>query len=154
MIEQRTQPQIPAYAMPTRDTRVLGARLWAFVIDFFVIGAIATALWLLTAFAGILTLGLSWLALPFVFPLTAFFYNALTVSGSGRGTWGMRAMGLEVTDVEGRSLDFIGAGAHALFFWLTMYVTAGFAWIFGLFHPDRRLLHDIIVRAVVSRKGY
>lgn len=154
MSDLRTAPHPSGYPVPVRDTRVLGARLGAFLFDFFVIGAIGTALWLFTAFAGILTLGLSWLALPFIFPLTAFFYNALTVSGRGRGTWGMRVMGLEVTDVDGRGLDFIGAGAHALFFWLSMYVTAGFAWLFGLFHPERRLLHDLIVRAVVSRRAY
>lgn len=156
MNETRTpfQPYMPVDTIAARDTRVLGARLWAFIIDLFVIGAIATVLWLLTAFAGILTFGLTWLALPVVFPLTAFFYNALTVSGRNRGTWGMRAMGIEVTDVEGRPLDFIGAGAHALFFWLTMYVTAGFAWLFGLFHPERRLLHDIITRVIVSRRPY
>lgn len=155
MNDTRTQfqPYAPAYAVPARDTRVLGARLWAFIIDLFVIGTIATVLWLLTAFAGILTFGLTWLALPVVFPLTAFVYNAVTISGRNRGTWGMRAMGIEVTDVDGRPLDFIGAGAHALFFWLSMYVTAGFAWLFGLFHPERRLLHDIVTRVIVSRRA-
>ena len=153
-------PYAPAYADDARvpdargpDTRVLGARLWAFVIDLFVIGAVSSLLWLLTAIAGILTFGLTWLALPLVFPLTAFFYNALTISGPRRGTWGMRAMGIEVSSADGRGLDFIGAGAHALFFWLSMYVTFGFAWIFGLFHPERRLLHDIITRVVISRSN-
>ncbi|MGL4497147.1 MAG: RDD family protein [Beijerinckiaceae bacterium] len=130
------------------------ARIWAFVIDFVVISTITVVLWLLVAMAGILTLGLTWLALPLVAPFTAFFYNALTVSGPRRGTWGMRVMDLEVTTVDGHGLDFIGAGAHALFFWLSMYVTSGFAILFGLFHPQSRQLHDILTRSIVTRRAY
>lgn len=64
-------------------------RILALCLDFFVVALLSAGLWL-----GLLVLsfGLSAFLLPPLFPVVAFFYNGLTVSGWRRATPGMRAM--------------------------------------------------------------
>ncbi|WP_342363060.1 RDD family protein [Terrarubrum flagellatum] len=132
------------------DTQTLVARACAFGFDFLFIALIGVAIFVLVAFSGIFTFGLSWLALPLVFPLTAFFYNAFTMSGPGHGTWGMRAMGLEAIDVFGRPLDFLVAGAHAVLFYVSM--TFPPVLLVGLFNSQHRLLHDFATGVVIRKR--
>jgi len=132
------------------DTHVLVSRACAFGFDFLLIGALGCAVFVALLFGGLLTFGLSWMALPFVFPLTAFFYNAITMSGPGRGTWGMRAMGLEAIDINGRPLDFLVAGAHAVLFYVSMAFPP--VLLVGLFNSQHRLLHDFATGVVLRRR--
>lgn len=133
------------------DTQVLVARAFAFCLDFLLVGALGSAIFLALFIGGLLTFGLSWLALPLAFPLTAFFYNALTLSGPGRGTWGMRSMGLEAVDIDGQPLDFLVAGAHAVLFYASM--TFPPVLLVGLFNSQHRLLHDFATGVVIRRRA-
>ena len=74
----------------------------------------------------------------------------MTVSGPGRGTWAMRAMGLEVVDTQGGPVDFIVAGAHAVLFYVSL--TFPPVLLFGLVNPEHRLLHDVLTAVVVRRR--
>lgn len=132
------------------DTHVLFARACAFGLDFLIVGGLGCLIFAVVAFGGLLTFGLSWMALPLVFPLTAFFYNALTMSGSGRGTLGMRAMELEAIDVFGKPLDFLVAGAHAVLFYVSM--TFPPVLLVGLFNSQHRLLHDFATGVVLRKR--
>ena len=68
-------------------------RIFALAVDLVLVSILATVICIALM---ILTLGLSLLLLPPLFPLIAFFYNGLTVSGRKMATPGMRALGLEM----------------------------------------------------------
>ena len=64
-------------------------RILALAIDLVLVSILAFVIWFALL---ILTLGLSLILLPPLFPLVAFFYNGFTVSGRKMSTPGMRAM--------------------------------------------------------------
>jgi uncharacterized RDD family membrane protein YckC len=79
------QAYLPAGAIAGVRTR----RIVALVFDLVFVSILSFALWLALA---VLTFGLSLFILPPLFPIVAFFYNGLTVSGyrmatPGCGRW-------------------------------------------------------------------
>lgn len=135
---------------------VLSRRLMAFVIDFLVLATIIA----LTTFAllilGIPTLGLAWLAFPFVIgPLSIAIvlgYVAFTTGGDRAATPGMNALGIEVRLLDGRKLYPLMAIFHALAFYFLSTLITPFVLLIGLFTPRRRLLHDFVSGAIVVNK--
>ena len=83
------QAYLPAGAIAGVRTR----RIVALVFDLVFVSILSFALWLALA---VLTFGLSLFILPPLFPIVAFFYNGLTVSGYRMATPGMRAMDLKM----------------------------------------------------------
>ena len=136
-------PRLPAAALAGVRTR----RMAAIVIDLFIVGLLSLGLWL---GLGFLSLGLLWFVLPPLFPIVAFFYNGLSISGRGRGTPGMRAMDLEVRMTSGAPVPFLNAAAHAVLFYVS--------WMFppilliSLFSPEKRCLHDMLAGLVITRR--
>ena len=136
-------PRLPAVALAGVRTR----RIAAIVIDLFIVALLSLGIWL---GLGFLSLGLLWFVLPPLFPIVAFFYNGLTISGRGRGTPGMRAMDLEVRMTSGAPVPFLNAAAHAVLFYIS--------WMFppilliSLFSPEKRCLHDMLAGLVVTRR--
>ena len=123
-------------------------RIMALVVDFILVGILAAVLW--TALF-ILTLGFSFFFLPPLFPLVAFFYNGLSVSGAKMGTPGMRAMDLEMRlDESGARVPFINAAAHAVLFYLSWFFPLIF--LVSLVDGEKRCLHDMLVGVVVVRR--
>jgi len=123
-------------------------RILAVVVDFILVGILAAVLW--TALL-ILTFGFSLLFLPPLFPLVAFFYNGLSVSGAKMGTPGMRAMDLEMRlDESGARVPFINAAAHAVLFYLSWFFPLIF--LVSLVDREKRCLHDMLVGVVVVRR--
>ena len=123
-------------------------RIFAVAIDLVLIGLLAAALWIALL---ILTLGLSLVLLPPLFPLVAFFYNGLTVSGRHMGTPGMRVMDVEMRmSADGGRPPFLNAAAHAIFF----YISWAFPLVFvvSLFDGEKRCLHDILAGVVATRR--
>ena len=124
-------------------------RILAVCIDFVLVSLLVAAIW----FASIvLTLGL---ALFFVhltlWPIVAFFYNGLTISGRNLATPGMRALDLEMRMHEtGARVPFINAAVQAVLY----YVSWCFPPIFlvSLVDSDKRCLHDIIAGVVIVRR--
>ena len=123
-------------------------RMIAICFDLVLVSIVAFVIW-----SGllILTFGLSLVLLPPIFPLVAFFYNGLTVSGWRMGTPGMRAMDLEMRlhDSGGR-VPFINAAAQALFFYVSWLVP--FVFLVSLVDREKRFLHDILAQVVVVRR--
>ena len=119
----------------------------AILIDLFIVALLSLGIWL---GLGFLSLGLLWFVLPPLFPIVAFFYNGLTISGRGRGTPGMRAMDLEVRMTSGAPVPFLNAAAHAVLFYIS--------WMFppilliSLFSPEKRCLHDMLAGLVITRR--
>jgi uncharacterized RDD family membrane protein YckC len=127
---------------------VRSRRMIAICLDLVVVTVLATALWLALL---VLTLGLSLFLLPPIFPLVAFFYNGLTVSGWRMGTPGMRAMDLEMRMANnGERVPFINAAAPALFFYISWCVPLVF--LVTLVDREKRFLHDMLAGVVIVRR--
>jgi uncharacterized RDD family membrane protein YckC len=123
-------------------------RILALAVDLVLVSILAALIWLALL---ILTFGLSLFVLPPLYPLVAFFYNGLTVSGARMATPGMRVMDLEVRmhDAGGR-VPFINAAAHALFFYVSWFVPPIF--LVSLVDSEKRCLHDILAGVTVVRR--
>lgn len=141
-----------AFSAPAYGRDVLAGvrtrRILALGIDLVLVSVIALVLWLVLL---IMTLGLSLVMLPPIYPLVAFFYNGLTVSGPRMATPGMRAMGIEMRMIEdGARVPFINAAAHALLFYLSWMLPPVF--LISLAEPDKRCLHDLLAGVIVLRR--
>ena len=127
---------------------VRARRMIAICLDLVLVSIIALILWFALL---ILTFGLSLLLLPPIFPLVAFFYNGLTVSGWRLATPGMRAMDLEMRMYDGGApVPFINAAAQALFFYVSWLLPVVF--LTTLVDREKRFLHDILAGVVVIRR--
>jgi uncharacterized RDD family membrane protein YckC len=124
-------------------------RILAVCIDLFLVTLLVAAIW----FASIvLTLGLALFFLHLtLWPIVAFFYNGLTVSGPRMATPGMRAMDLEMRRQDtGARVPFINAAVQAVLFYVS--------WCFppillvSLVDGEKRCLHDIIAGVVIVRR--
>jgi uncharacterized RDD family membrane protein YckC len=123
-------------------------RMIAICLDLVLVSILAVLIWFALL---ILTFGLSLLLLPSIFPLVAFFYNGLTVSGWRMATPGMRAMDLEMRmHHDGGRVPFINAAAQALFFYVSWMFPAVF--LVSLIDREKRFLHDILAQIVVVRR--
>jgi uncharacterized RDD family membrane protein YckC len=135
------------YATPALEG-VRTRRLMALALDFFIVSVIASALYVLLAVA---TLGLSLVFLPPLWPIVAFFYNGVSMSGPGRGTPGMRVMDLEARLYDsGAPVPFLNAAAHGVMFYLTWFLPLIF--LVTLVDRDKRFLHDILSGVVIVRR--
>jgi uncharacterized RDD family membrane protein YckC len=144
-----TIPSAPPLA--TRRDALSGVRtrrIFALALDLFLVGVMVAVLW---AALSIATLGLFWFFGPPLFPLVAFFYNGLSVSGAGMGTPGMRALDLELRmEDSGARVPFINAAAHAVLFYLSWFCPLVF--LVSLVDAEKRCLHDMLVGVVVVRR--
>jgi len=139
----------PPYALRADAlTGVRTRRVFAICIDLVLISILAAVIWVTL---GILTLGFAWFFLPPLFPLIAFFYNGLSVSGANMGTPGMRALDLEMRmQNSGARVPFINAAAQALFFYLSWFFIPIF--LVTLVDSEKRYLHDILAGVVLTRR--
>ena len=135
---------LPAGALAGVRTR----RIMAVGLDLVVVSIVSFTLWLGLA---VLTLGLTLVLLPPLFPLVAFFYNGLCVSGRSMATPGMRLLGLQMRlDRSGDRVPFINAAVHAVLFY--------FSWMFppvflvSLVSDDKRCLHDVFAGVIFVRR--
>lgn len=139
-----SQPYIPAAALEGVRTR----RTLAVGLDLLLVSALSVAIFFALF---ILSFGMSALLLPPLFPLVAFFYNGLTVSGPRMATPGMGFMDLEVRTMQGAPVPFLQAAVHAVMFYLTWMFPPLFLVTFVT--TDKRCLHDILADVVVLRRS-
>lgn len=139
----RNSGTLPAAAFSGVRTR----RLIAVAIDFAIVGTIVLAFGIIFALP---TLGMSLFILPTLFPIFAFFYNGLLVSGRTMGTWGMWLMDLEMGMSDGTRVNFVTAGVHAVLFYVSWMFPPVF--LVSLLSDDKRCLHDMIADVVITRR--
>jgi uncharacterized RDD family membrane protein YckC len=129
-------------------TGVRTRRILAVALDFVLVGILAAVISIALV---VVTFGVSWFFVPPLFPLIAFFYNGLCVSGAKMGTPGMRAMDLQIRMNEtGARVPFINAAVHAMLFYLTWFCPPLF--LVSLVDGEKRCLHDIFAGVVVTRR--
>lgn len=132
---------------------VLTRRVFAFIIDVVVMGAMILAFSLVGLVAGFLTFGLAWLALFFVVPATIVLYYGATLGSSRRATVGMQMMDIVLTPTRGQPLDGWMAIIHAAVFWLTTWISWPISLLFALFTPRRQMIHDLVVGTLMVRRS-
>lgn len=145
----------PAMFYGVRTRRIMAVCL-DFTIVCFLVAAASVAFFLVLAplgiVAGLLGFGLSWLVVPPLFPLIAFFYNGFTVAGRHMATPGMRMANLQVRHVDGSPASFISAAAHAVLFYFSWMVPPVF--LVSLVTQDKACLHDMIAGVRVMRRSW
>jgi uncharacterized RDD family membrane protein YckC len=146
----------PTYAAPD-DWRaysgVLSRRIFAFVIDYLFVLLLCIPAAVIVFFLGILTLGLGFMLYPALFFIVALLYFGLTLGGASQGSPGMRAMGLAMTRIDGRRMDFLTAMVHTVLFWVINSVLTPLVLLAGLFIERSRLVHDLLLGTVVVRRS-
>lgn len=143
--DEGATPYIPPLALEGVRSR----RIFAVCLDLILISVISAA-----AFVALLILsaGMSVFFLPPLFPLVAFFYNGLTVSGPRMATPGMAFMDLEMRSMDGGPVGFLQAAVHAVLFYVTWLLPP--LLLVSLVTTDKRCLHDILAEVIVLRRSF
>jgi len=153
----RQTPAAPAYWPARLPYEALAGvrtrRLMALVLDLIAITILFGVFFTVFAVLGIVTFGLTWFIIPILYPAIALFYNGVSVSGWRMSTPGMRAMDLEMRNVDGSRVGFITAAAHAVLFYLSWTILTPLVLLVSLISNDNRCLHDIVAGVVVTRSA-
>ncbi len=123
-------------------------RIFAVCLDLVIVSVLVAFLWTASV---VLTLGMALFFLPPLFPIVAFFYNGLTVSGARMATPGMRAMDLEMRlSDSGARVPFINAAVQAVLFYVSWFFPP--ILLVSLVDSEKRCLHDILAGVVIVRR--
>lgn len=130
---------------------VMPRRVFALLLDMFIIGIIGWVSAFFILIFGFLTLGLGWLAWHII-PVLPFAYYTLLIGSSG-ATPGQRAMGITVRQDTTPALPtFPQALVWSLLLALS-FVFAGIPFLLALLNPRHRAAHDILSGLVILRAG-
>ncbi len=136
---------------PLRGDALAGVRarrILAVCFDLVLVSVLVALLWIVSI---VLTLGLALFFLPPLYPIVAFFYNGLSVSGRKMATPGMRAMDLEMRMHDtGARVPFVNAAVQAVLFYVSWFFPPIF--LVSLVDAEKRCLHDIIAGVVIVRR--
>jgi uncharacterized RDD family membrane protein YckC len=131
---------------------VLTKRFFAFIIDLFVLSIpIILAVIFITLF-GLVTLGLGWFLFWLISPFSviwALIYYGMSLGGSHGATVGMRTMDIQMRTWSGERPYFLLGVVHAVLYWVSVSVLTPLVLLVGLFNDRRRMLHDIVLGAVI-----
>jgi uncharacterized RDD family membrane protein YckC len=130
---------------------VRSRRVFAFLIDYFLIGLLVVVAAIVVAFVGVLTLGLGWMLYGILGPLVALVYVALTLGGPKQATAGMQVMSIRLERLDGRPVDGMLAMVHTVLFWAGNAVLTPLVLLAALFTDRKRTLHDLLLGTVVTR---
>ena len=123
-------------------------RILAVCFDLAIVSVLVALLWIASI---VLSLGFALFFLPPLWPIVAFFYNGLSVSGAKMATPGMRAMDLEMRmHQNGARVPFVNAAVQAVLFYVSWFFPPVF--LVSLVDPEKRCLHDIIAGVVIVRR--
>jgi uncharacterized RDD family membrane protein YckC len=131
---------------------VLTKRFFAFLIDLLVLSIpIILAVIFITLF-GIVTLGLGWFLFWLISPFSviwALIYYGMSLGGQHGATVGMRTMDIQMRTWSGERPYFLLGVVHAVLYWVSVSVLTPLVLVVGLFNDRRRMLHDIVLGAVI-----
>jgi uncharacterized RDD family membrane protein YckC len=130
---------------------VLSRRIFAFLIDYVVIGLVILVLAFVIAILGIVTFGLAWLLYAVLVPIVVVPYVALSLGGRDQATPGMKAMDLKIVKDDGGQIDWLIATVHLILFWVFNTILTPFILLLTLFTSRKRALHDILLQTSMQR---
>ena len=79
-----------------------------------------------------------------------WLYFALSEASPHQATFGKRALGIFVTDAEGKRISFGRATGRVFAKWLNA-LTLGIGWLMAAFTAEKRALHDYVAGTYVMR---
>jgi uncharacterized RDD family membrane protein YckC len=126
-------------------------RIFAFLIDYLIVGLLLIPFAILVAVLGVLTLGLGWMLFGILGPAVALIYVWNTLGGRNQATVGMRMMGIRLDRLDGGRVDGILAVVHSVLFWAGNVVLTPLVLLVSLFADRKRTLHDLLLGTVVTR---
>jgi uncharacterized RDD family membrane protein YckC len=168
---------MPTYATPVPQPRVLYAGFWlrfvAYLIDGIIIGipfVVVLAVLAVVTGAGaalsnihpgeqppealIALLGAGFIfSIILVAIIGGWLYYAMMESSSWQATLGKRALGLYVTDMEGRRISFARASGRFFSKIITGLIPFAIGYIMAGFTAKKQALHDMIAGCLVLRKA-
>lgn len=131
---------------------ILSRRIFAYLMDILVVGAITIALHVMFGIVTILSFGLLGILHALFAPIfIAFAYHTLLIGSAGSATLGMRAMGLKVYDLEGGRPTLLQALILTVCFYVSIGFSGGLLLLAVLFNARRRTLHDFIANTILLR---
>ena len=141
-------------ANPALYSSIRTKRFFAFCVDTCLIFLVASLLFVINLFLTVVTFGVAWIFMAFVFPAAGLAYNALTLGGEMNATPGMRLVGLEMSHLNGSSVSPLMAAGHILLFWVITGPAITWVLLIGpsFFSNKKRLLHDILLGVVVYNR--
>ncbi len=137
------------YLNPQLFDGVRKKRFFACAIDIMAITVLSAIAYVVVGFLGIFTLGLAWLLFPAIWPFIALAYTAFSLGGFNSATPGMRAFGLEMRLANGDRPYPLYAAIHVLLFYFSVTILSPFVLLVSLFSDQKRLLHDMVLGAVI-----
>lgn len=87
----------------------------------------------------------------FVFLVIDYLYTAILQSGSKQGTWGQRAMGLQVIKIDGSTVTF-GTASIRYFVSLISSILFKIGYVIAIFTEKKQTLHDLAAGVIVIRR--
>jgi len=131
---------------------ILPRRVVAFVIDLIIIGIPIVVAGMFVFMFGLITFGLGWALFWLMSPASviwALFYYGITLGSSASATIGMRVMDIEMRTWYGAPAYFVLGAVHAVVYWMSVSLLTPFIVLVGFFNARHRLLHDMLVGAVL-----
>lgn len=161
---------VPNDPFATRAVRNYGGfwrRFWSYLIDRFILGVVFTPVGFMILLPMMVTESVGWtdadlpaeaitsllgaiLTVAFLALLGSWFYYALMQSSSRQATLGQLALGLRITDLEGRRISFARASGRRFATVLTG-LTFGIGYLLVLFTTRKQTLHDLVAGTIVVR---
>lgn len=126
-------------------------RVFAFLLDYLIVGLLCIPFAILIALLGLLTFGLGWALFGILAPAVALIYVWNTLGGRNQATPGMRMMGIRLDRLDGRPVDGLLAVVHSVLFWAGNVVLTPLVLLVSLFADRKRTLHDLLLGTVVTR---
>jgi uncharacterized RDD family membrane protein YckC len=133
---------------------VLTRRVFAFIIDYLIIGLLMIPFGILVFLLGLVTLGFAWGLFGILFPLVAVAYVWTTLGGRNQATVGMRTMGIRLYRLDGRRVDGLLAVVHTVLFWAGNVLLTPLILLATLFTDRKRTVHDLLLGTVVTRSDH
>jgi uncharacterized RDD family membrane protein YckC len=126
-------------------------RVFAFLIDYLIVGLLLIPFAILVFLLGLLTFGLGWSLFAVLGPAVALLYVWNTLGGRNQATTGMRLMGIRLDRLDGMPVDGMLAVVHSVLFWAGNVVLTPLILLVTLFSDRKRALHDLLLGTVVTR---
>ena len=126
-------------------------RVFAFLLDYLIVGLLLVPFGILVFLLGLLTLGLGWSLFGVLAPAVALIDVWNTLGGRNQATTGMRIMGIRLDRLDSRPVDGLFAVVHSVLFWAGNLLLTPLVLLVTLFSDRKRTLHDLLLGTVVTR---
>lgn len=126
-------------------------RIFAFLIDYLIVGLISIPFAIVVLLLGIITFGLGWALFGILLPVVALIYVWFTLGSRDQATTGMKMMNIRLERLDGRPVDGMFAIVHSIMFWAGNVILTPLVLLITLFSDRKRTLHDLLLGTAVVR---